>query len=73
MNKKEIMNMLKNSINKRYEDLLFAKSKMFEELYIEGIRSRLDELLLIYHIIQGISFIEACKELEIDYKEVNVE
>lgn len=71
MNKKDIMTMLKQRIGTCYEDLLYARSHKFKELYIEGFRNRLDELILMYHRIQNISFMEACKKLLVNYKDVD--
>lgn len=71
MNKKEIMKLLKKRIEICYHDLLSARQNKFKAIYIEGFRSRLDELILMYHLIEDISFVEACKELGINYKEIN--
>jgi len=71
MEKKDIMMMLRQRIRSCYGDLLFARQEKYKEFYIEGFRSRLDELILMYHLIKGISFVEACKDLSINYKDVD--
>lgn len=74
MKSKEIIELLEGQINRGYNDLLFARSQRgYRKDWLEGFRSRLDELLLLWHIIHDISFIEACKEFGIDYQEVNTE
>ncbi|KKN67000.1 hypothetical protein LCGC14_0465540 [marine sediment metagenome] len=74
MNKEEIINLLKSRIKTCYRDLLFARSqKGYRKDWIEGFRSRLDELILVYHQIYDISFVDACEELNINYKDVNTE
>lgn len=72
MNKIEIMKMLRTRIKSCYRQLLISRNKNYPELYIEGFRSRLDELLLIYHIIKDKTFINVCKELKINYNDVNI-
>lgn len=67
------MDLLKHRIKTCYHNLLIAKSEKYSELYIEGFRSRLDELLLLYHLTKKITFIEACKELNIKYEDVNAQ
>lgn len=71
MNKKEIMRMLIERILSCYDSLLFSRDNGSSKLRIEGFRSRLDELLLMYHIIKGISFIEGCKILRVNYKDLD--
>lgn len=65
--------MLKDRINSCYRDLLFSRNKKYMKAYIEGFRSRLDELILMYHCIENISFIDACEKLEVNYQDVNAE
>ena len=72
MNKKKIMKLLKENISSCHKQLLDARSENFPELYIEGFRCRLDELLLLYHLIENKSFVDACKDLKINYRDVNV-
>ncbi len=71
MRTKEIMDWLKNRIQTCYESLKSSRTERFSELHIEGFRSRLDELILFYQQINGISFIDACKKLNINYEEVD--
>ncbi len=69
MNKKEIMKMLKARIKNCYGDLIyFRRQRPKDKLHTEGFRSRLDELLLTYHTIEGISFVEACKDCGVEYE-----
>lgn len=73
MNREEIINLLIKRIYSCHEQLTSARNKPgMSKLYIEGLRCRLDELILLYHLIRNISFVEACKELNIDYNDVNV-
>ncbi len=71
MNKKEIIKYLEKRIAECYQDLLSSRSKKYMQVFAEGYRSRLDELLLTYHQIKNISFLECCKELGIKYKDVD--
>jgi len=74
MNRVKMMDLLIDRIKSCYSQLLSARSERYtDKLYVEGFRCRLDELILYYHLVRNISFIEACKELEINYKDVNVE
>ena len=74
MDKKEILELLEGSINRCYLQLKSARSqKGFREDWIEGFRSRLDELLLLWHQIHNISFVKSCEFFKIDYKEVCTE
>ena len=54
-----------------YLDLKLARNVSCCPIYIEGFRCRLDELLLLYSNSMNISFIEACSELEVKYRDVN--
>lgn len=72
MNEKDIMNRLDDRIMSCHASLINARQSRMHGLYIEGMRCRLDELILLYHIIKNITFIEACKELNIRYEDVNV-
>lgn len=74
MNREEIINLLIKQIKSCHEQLTSARNRTpINKLYIEGFRCRLDELILLYHLIRNISFVEACKELNIDYMDVSVE
>ncbi|KKM60212.1 hypothetical protein LCGC14_1544190 [marine sediment metagenome] len=73
MNKKEVMKLLKSRIESCYDSLLNSRAEIFPELYIEGFRCRLDELLLLHHLIEGKTFVETCNELGIKYQDVNVQ
>lgn len=70
MNKKEIISMLSNRIFSCHKDLLYSRN--VKNPYAEGFRTRLDELLLMWHQIHNISFIDACKEFDIKYEDVDV-
>lgn len=72
MNKKEIMKMLCSRIGSCLGSLISAREENFSKIHIEGFRCRLDELILVYQIIRHISFLEACEELGVNYKDVNV-
>ncbi len=70
--KSEPIKLLKERIKICHKDLLFAKSqKGYRKDWIEGFRSRLDELLLVWHELHNISFIDACKEFGIRYHDVD--
>lgn len=72
--KSEIIDFIAFRIKSAYNDLQFAKRNVpNRQDWIEGFRCRIDELLLIWHEIHNISFVDACKEFKIDYKEVNTE
>lgn len=72
MNKIKMMDLLIGRIKSCYEEFLVAKIQRYPKtVYIEGYRCRLDELILYYHIIRNISFVEACKELDIEYEKLN--
>ena len=74
MEKCEIINLLKSRIKSCYENLQFAKDqKGYRKDWTEGFRCRVDELILMYQEIQGISFVDACKELNINYQDINVQ
>lgn len=71
--KYSIVNFLKKRITGIHKDFLFFKVNRPEKKdWIEGYRSRLDELLLLWHEIHGISFIDACKEFHILYEDLDV-
>jgi len=71
---KELAKLIKSRIKTCHGDLLFSRDlEGYRKDWIEGFRSRLDELILIWHEIYGIDFITACKELGINYKDVNTE
>ena len=73
MNKIQIMSRLTTRIQSCYEQLMSARANRYmDEIYVEGFRCRLDELILLYHLIRNISFCEACQELGITYSDVNV-
>lgn len=73
MNETQIMCRLTTRIQSCYEQLMEAKaSRYMDKIYVEGFRCRLDELILLYHLIMNISFCEACQELGIIYSDVNV-
>ena len=75
MNKKEIIDRIRERIDTCYKDLLFAKNqtgKRYRTDFIEGFRSRLDELILLWDEINGTNFMYSCKELGINYKEVSI-
>ena len=73
MNKIKMMDLLIDRIKHCHKQLMSSKNNMFSnDKFTEGFRCRLDELILYYHLVRGISFCEACKELEIPYKHVNV-
>ena len=68
----KIVKLIRERIRVCYADLLFAKSQSkYRKDYIEGFRNRLDELILIWHEIHNISFVDACKELNVEYKDVD--
>ena len=69
-NKKEILKYLKDRINSCYRDFKQSQTNKFRKKYVEGFRSRLDELILTYQHIEEISFVNACKELKINYEEI---
>lgn len=72
MNKVKMMDLLIDRIKSCHEQFLVAKNNQYPRtVYIEGFRCRLDELILFYHTIRDISFVEACKELEIEYEDLN--
>lgn len=73
LGQKELMDLLFERIKSCYESLLFAKDvdKYKRAFYKEGFRCRLDELILYYHLVKGISFVEACKELNINYEDLD--
>ncbi len=74
MEKEDIIRLLKERIKSCYKDLLFARSqKGYRKDWIEGFRSRLDELILVYHEIYNIDFVNACEELGVKYQDVNTE
>lgn len=74
MNKKEIVYMIGERIQTCYKELLFARNqKGYRKDWIEGFRSRLDELLLVYHKIYNISFIDACERLGIRYEDMDAQ
>ncbi len=67
------MELLIRRIHRCYKQLLKSRAHPPERgIFIEGYRCRLDELLLYYSSIRGISFCEVCKELNIPYADVNV-
>ncbi len=73
MRSRDMMSLLKNRIDSCYKQLLSARNDRYmDSVYIEGFRCRLDELILHYHLVRDISFCEACEELKIPYKDVNV-
>lgn len=68
-----MMELLTNQIKTCYEQLSGSRSHPpAKVLKIEGLRCRLDELILYYCLVGGITFYEACKELNIPYNDVNV-
>ncbi len=72
LKRKQIIELLKSRIKSNYRDLLFMKNNLKErEDWIEGFRSRLDELLLLWHEIHDISFTDACQEFGVNYEDVN--
>ena len=71
MNKKEIMKLLEGRIESCFQQLLEARNNKYMEKYIEGFRCRLDELLLLYQTIEDKSFIDVCKDFEINYEYMN--
>ena len=74
MNKKEMIKLIEKRIKSCYRDLLYAKSiRSHRRSYIEGFRCRLDELILLYQIIENISFIDACKKLKVKYEDVDTQ
>jgi len=70
MNKEEILELISKDINRCYRDFIYIKNNMKKEM-AEGMRNRLDELLLLWHKIHSISFIDACKMFDINYKEIS--
>lgn len=73
MNETQIMSRLTTRIQSCYEQLMEAKANRYtDKIYVEGFRCRLDELILLYHLIMDIYFCEACQELGILYSDVNV-
>lgn len=73
MNKVRMMDLLIDRIKHCHKQLMDARNTRYmDSVYIEGFRCRLDELILYYHLVRNISFCEACRELEINYKDVNV-
>lgn len=75
MDRTDMMKLLINRIEHCYKQLVQARtiSRHSGKEYVEGLRCRLDELILYYHLVRNISFVEACNELNIDYHEVNME
>ena len=69
----QILKRMKQRIASCYDDLLESRIRKLPKLYIEGFRCRLDELLLLYHLIEDITFVEACKSLGIKYEDVNIQ
>ncbi len=74
MKKRDIITLLEQRINTCYKDLIFTRKKLPEKIdWIEGFRSRLDELLLIWHELHNISFVDACKEFGIKYQDIDIQ
>lgn len=73
MKGEEIMKLLTGRIKDCYAELSRCRSHPpARDKIIEGLRSRLDELILHYSSIKDISFCEACRELHVPYADVNV-
>ena len=69
----QIIKRMKQRIASCYDSLLKSRAKNFPELYTEGFRCRLDELLLLYHLTEDITLVEACRNLGIKYEDVNIQ
>ncbi len=73
MNKIKMMDLLIDRIKHCHKQLQQSRAHPpAKVLFIEGFRCRLDEMILYYHLVRGVSFCEACKELDINYEDVNV-
>lgn len=68
----KILKRMKYRIASCYDELLESRKRNFPKIYIEGFRCRLDELLLLYQLIEDITFVEACNNLGVKYQDVNV-
>ena len=73
MNKKKMMKLLRGRIDSCYIQLLSSRIGKHPELYVEGFRCRLDELLLFYHLVEGKTFMEVCEELGVKYSDVDIQ
>lgn len=73
MNKKEIVEMVEQKISSCRDSLTTARTENFPKLYIEGFRSRLDELILLYQQIKDVSFNQACFMLGVNKMEISQE
>ena len=73
MNKKEIMRLIKREIATCYKDLLSARFHNHPKEYAECFRCRLDELILLYQKVTKQSFVKACEELKVKYKDVDIQ
>ena len=72
MNKKEIIEYIERRIKQCYQELRFFRNHNFTK-YSEDYRNRLDELLLTHQHIKNQCFIKSCKELKINYEDVNIQ
>ena len=73
MDSLNMLNLLGSRIKYCHKQLLNSRAHPpAKVLFIEGFRCRLDEMILYYHLVRDISFCEACKELDINYEDVNV-
>ncbi len=69
--REEFYKLLEENIKRNYESLLYTRGMHnHNEIWAEGFRNRVDELILIWHIIKDISFVDACKELNIKYQDL---
>lgn len=74
MNREEMFKLLTDRIKSCHKQFASARGDRFrKKLHVEGFRCRLDELILFYHLVKKISFVEACKELGVNYNDLNVE
>ena len=73
MKKIKMMERLIDRIKSCHKQLMSAKANRYiDKIYVEGFRCRLDELILYYMLVRDVSFCEACKELDINYNDVDV-
>lgn len=72
MKKEEIKELLRKRIRVCYEDLLYFRNQKYGKETIEAFRNILDKLILFYSDRYEISFIDACKELGVNYQDTNM-
>ena len=64
MKSRDILKLLRRRIRTCHKDLLFSRNiKGYRKDWLEGIRSRLDELLLLWHEIHDVNFVDALAQI----------